>query len=308
MHKNDVHLTMSKVEGLIKSMARQVINEVQIATYEPGLVNTDNREEIREYAPSVFDIMQKSYRDIGGSYGVSNIKDLIRKTNILTLYVGGNHVYSAGVYSTSRGGKKLYGIGCDGSPLGKEGVRVIIRRDIAAYKDWYWCEASGAVEHLFQKNGGHAIPSLYAEEILLAPVVKIVDEYHYERYIAGHLVTKIIFGYKNEEIFEKIRKKRDNYDGLNRIYEFYRNVNEAKESAKGELPRETRMARHIIGTISDNLAEWAVSDLTPKQHQALIYSIGILEKGPTTNETEQSLLLARDMVENLPLFVSHRFR
>ena len=93
-------------------------------------------------------------------------------------------------------GKKRIGSAAVRSDLGSEAAKKIIASDIAPYDNWYWVEASGAIEHLFKKLGGNPIPSFLASKFLEKDVELIDgDPVHYKRAIGinKEIFTKMIF-------------------------------------------------------------------------------------------------------------------
>ena len=91
--------------------------------------------------------------------------------------------------------------------------------DINNCKSFYWCECVGSYvsEHYYSKFGGFPIPNIYAREILeqnekQKGIVKSLSEdgYHYEKYFKNldRCITKIIYGFKTVELFNKYVEDR----------------------------------------------------------------------------------------------------
>lgn len=76
----------------------------------------------------------------------------------------------------------------------------------------FWTECSGVLEILYSKYNGIKIPNVYASTILNTPVFiddKDNDGFQYYREIKDTRQKKVIFGFNNKEIFERVKSERE---------------------------------------------------------------------------------------------------
>ena len=95
-------------------------------------VNIINDEETkRKYAKDVWDILQKSYADIGGikGSGFGSIDDMIKNIPFWKLSVHNKVVDAVALYK-DKGGRKLVATGYNGSEVGRLAVTEMARADL----------------------------------------------------------------------------------------------------------------------------------------------------------------------------------
>jgi len=156
-------------------------------------INLHSDQEIKKYIDDIWDILQRSYKDIGGFATASSKEDLISKTGFAKLVRRNGRIVAVSLYKDKHGRKAIAG-GSDGTDQGIADLKKILYDDMKQQRAW--AEASGAVEHLLTKYGGVPISNEYAEELLGKQILsKDPDGYHYTREIGGKPYKKIIIGY-----------------------------------------------------------------------------------------------------------------
>lgn len=145
----------------------------------------------------------------------------------------------------------------------------------------YWAEVSGAIEYYFKKHNGYPMPNTLASEILNiseSEIKPLTDFVHYERPIGENreIFTKMIFGIKSEDIFQKAIKEVENYAS------FMREVNNITESTGHYTIKQTLF---IIENIYRAHEEDGFNELIPSWHKALIDSLNVLNNTPNKNQT-----------------------
>lgn len=114
-------------------------------------VNIFNDEETKkEYASDVWDILQKSYADIGGikGSGFNSIDDMIKNIPFWKLSVHNNVVDAVAMYK-DKGGRKLVATGYNGSEIGRLAVTEMAKADLERS---YGEKSKGALGSLMKSN------------------------------------------------------------------------------------------------------------------------------------------------------------
>lgn len=151
----------------------------------------------------MWDILQSSYKDIGGFKSAVSPEELVADSHLWKLAKRNGKIVAVGIFKDSHG-RKAIGYGSDGSPEGKRDVRMMSGEDVKMGR--MWGEASGAVEHIYKKLGATPIPAKYAHLLTGKEILEFnPDGYHYTRRIMGHPHEKILFGMVNvtPEMIEK---------------------------------------------------------------------------------------------------------
>ena len=91
----------------------------------------EDEETKRKYAKDVWDILQKSYADIGGikGSGFNSIDDMIKNIPFWKLSVHNNVVDAVAMYK-DKGGRKLVATGYNGSEVGRLAVTEMAKADL----------------------------------------------------------------------------------------------------------------------------------------------------------------------------------
>lgn len=147
--------------------------------------------------------------------GCDNARSLFKNANLIKIGFLNNEWVSISVYTGYKGGYKNVGITAttdnDLRKYGVDSVHTIIKEDIGNFRDFFWTECSGSVEHLYEKYDGIKIPNEYVFGILQIPINLDSDGFHYTRNIKGEPQRKVIYGFNNKETFEKVLNEREEY-------------------------------------------------------------------------------------------------
>jgi len=155
-------------------------------------INLHTDAEMEKYIDVIWDILQKSYKDIGGFLTARDKQELIQKTGLAKIVRRDGKIVAVALYKDNQG-RKVIGGGTDGSEQGKKDLKKIMYDDMKLKRAW--AEVSGAMEHILTKYEGVPIPNEYAEEILGKKILKKnPDGYHYTREIGGKEVEKMLIG------------------------------------------------------------------------------------------------------------------
>ena len=149
------------------------------------IVKVQDADEIAKYLPSVLDLIKLSYANVeGGFFGQTNPALLKKQISMLQLVFDGKRIIAGAMCKRFQESHKVSAMFCDQTPAGKRAFQAVIRENIKDFKNWVWCEVSGAPEHYYKKFGGHPIPNCFAEEILKKTgLVLNSDGFHYSREI-----------------------------------------------------------------------------------------------------------------------------
>ena len=169
------------------------------------ILNLVTPSDKQKYADQVWNVLQQSYAHIGGFGTAETPEELINRFHRWKIVVRNGQVTAVKV-EKDQYGRKSVGMGSDGTPQGKQDVRMLIKGDVAMNRTW--AETSGAPESLYKKYGAVPIPAKYAELLTKHSVISYnPDGFHYTRLFNGHPKEKIIFGFaylspKNIETLE----------------------------------------------------------------------------------------------------------
>lgn len=155
-------------------------------------INVFNNSDKQEYIDIVWDMLQTAYASIGGFKSVSNKDELMDNLYTWKLTINENKVVALGIYKKQHG-RKCIGLATDGTPSGKSQLINMIKEDIQSGKSWL--EASGCIEHIFNKHNAKKLPNKFAAIATGKQILELdPDGFHYVREIAGEKHRKIIFG------------------------------------------------------------------------------------------------------------------
>ena len=98
--------------------------------FEAYLNLTDESDKMK-YATQVFDIIQQSYSKIGGIHGsgFSSPEDMVKNIPWWKLFKKDDRIIACCLYK-NKNGRKLVAVASDGTPLGKDVAKRMLRDDI----------------------------------------------------------------------------------------------------------------------------------------------------------------------------------
>ncbi len=257
----------------------------QINVGEIKMLN--EQEEIEKYLPLIWDMLEKSYENIGGLQSYRDYNDFKKKKHILMVvrdFDNGNLLACATFRRIERS-LKMTAIGCNQEDNGKLALQQIVQHTISELELHFWAEVSGAIEHYFKKHDGYPMPNTIASKILqvseklITPSKK--DMVHYDRVIGqdGEKFTKMIYGIKSEEIFQEVLSEVEDY------YDFMKVVNNMVNESK-ETKYSVKQAIYIIENLYRMHEENGINELTPTWNEALRESMKVLN---STKERTQTI-------------------
>lgn len=176
----------------------EFLNETVIS---PGF--KPEHEPLREkHRQEIHDILHNSYKSIGGysghPSGSKEESDAIHHDITHTAIKATRHngkVTSAVLYKKQHG-RKIVGIGTDGSEHGKKGVVQTLTSDHRQKRAWG--EVSGKVEHLANKIGFPKLKAHHTTALIGKHTIHSDDGEHYTRSIGGHNHEKVGIGHPKE--------------------------------------------------------------------------------------------------------------
>ncbi len=222
-----------------------------------------NNDDMNIYVDIVWDMLQNSYKDIGGFLTANSKAELIKKSSLWKLDRRNNKIVAVAIYTSKNLGRKLIAVATDGTDTSKNSLFNIIREDIKMMNQRQaWAEVSGKMEYLYNKFGGVVIPSKYVQDILKdKEIYNKEDDGHYIRDIKGEPHKKIMYGWIDPDI------KRDVDSRLNESYEYIDKLNRDNIDIKANNITEKRLVSlfyesgRIVSNFVDNLRPLRESDI-----------------------------------------------
>lgn len=248
--------------------------------YPPYVVHViDDKEFLKGKRNEIFTLIRNTYSDKGGFAGADNPRTLIKDTDRAKLVFDENgKLIACALYYVDIGGFKRFGsAGISGNELSLKAVEDIIQSDIEPYDNWYWVEASGAIEHLFKKHNGNPIPNWIVKDLLElnedTPAGFRIDEsdnVHYFRDIGGREQRKMMFGFKDKEARNLAYSSVADYGefklGVNGMD---RRISESIDKVQQEIEE----ARKFIRRLFDLHYEDGFNEMLPEWRDRLVHSI-----------------------------------
>lgn len=251
--------------------------------YAPYVVHViEDKEFLKSRKNEIFTLVQNAYSDKGGFAGADNPRTLIKDTDRAKLVFDDNgEIIACALYWIDYGGFKRFGsAGIKGNSESLKAVEDIIKSDIEPYNNWYWVEASDAIEHLYKKNGGNPIPNWIVGEALRISKddtsfrIDKTDEVHYFRLIRGKDKRKMMFGFKDEET------KNRAYSAVKDYAKFKLDVNSIKErisESEDDIVVELEKARKFIRGMFDLHYEYGFNEMLPEWQKELLHYMDVIE-------------------------------
>ena len=252
----------------------------------------DEQEEIEKYLPLVWDMLEKSYENIGGLQSYRDYNDFKKKKHLLMVVRDFNNknLLACAVFRRIENSLKMTAIGCNQEDDGKLALQQIIQHTISELELHYWTEVSGVIEYYFKKHNGFPMPNAIASKILQVSDGSIIpskkDNIHYDRFFGQDRdrFTKMIYGIKSEEIFQEAMSEFEDY------YDFMKEVNKMVNESE-ETKYSVKQAIYIIENLYIMHEDNALNELIPKWHDALRDSVEVL------NSTKEKTQTISDYIE-----------
>lgn len=279
----------------------------KVMNKDSNLIDITDIEIMKKYIDEIWNIFIISYNKIGGFLGARNKTALLKNSSLMTLCLNNNKIIACAAYR-KLGGDKVIGIGCDQTELGKEGIKDILKRDIENYADFHWAEVSGVIEHWMKKYDGFPIPNVYASLVLGKKPEDIElseDGLHYSRIIGmnGDKITKSIYGFRNEDIFDRVTNDIEEYIGFKNI------INNSLKESFFNYTQEESQSMYIIDFINDCYNYRKIDELTPSMHNALAKSVLCLKNSSHINPTIKSYVqIGEYLLSDMEVFELHKIK
>lgn len=236
---------------------------MEYRTLNERFITVTNNNDMSRYIDIVWDMLQDAYKDIGGFLTAKTKLELIKKSSLWKLVRRNNKIVAVAIYTSKKAGRKLIAVACDGTIDGKNALYSIIKEDIKMMNQRQaWAEVSGKMEHLYNKFGGIIVPSKYIQDILSdKEIFNRKDDGHYSRNIKGEPHEKIIYGWIDPEIKQKVDS---------RLNESYNTIDAMKNDNIGisidnindkKLMKLFDESDRIISNFIDNLRPLRKSDI-----------------------------------------------
>lgn len=174
---------------------------------------------------------------------------------------------------------KLQAYGNDGTQFGKDGVKAIIKSDVAPYTNWVWGEVSDSIEHYFKKFEGYPLPNSFVAEVLKKSPDDIElskDGFHYKRKIGknNEATEKIVYGFPSQDVADRAMASA-NYE-IERHKLNMQLINEDETGKRGDLSFDG--ACSFVDQLSDLYDDEEWRQLTPGLSALLDQSIEVIKK------------------------------
>lgn len=226
-------------------------------------ITVTNNNDMNKYVNIVWDMLQDAYKEIGGFLTAKTKDELIKKSSLWKMVRRNGKILAVKIYTSKKGGRKSIACATNGTPEGKDALYSILKEDIKMMDQRQaWAEVSGKMEHLYNKFGGVVVPSKYIQDILAdKEIFNQKDDGHYSRNIKGEPHEKIIYGWIDPEIKQKVDS---------RLNESYNAIDIMKNDNKGisidnvndkKLMKLFDESDRIISNFIDNLRPLRKSDI-----------------------------------------------
>ena len=292
------------------------------------LVYISDPEQIEKCRDFVLDMCHKSYQPIGGFKSLANASDFTKRVNRIKMVLeaadsGDNAVGACGLYRYINDGWKAIGYASNKDvPSYIDCIKLIIRDDIAKYKDWYWVEASHAIAHLYEKMGGYSIPNIYVPEFTAYAVKEsdlMPDGFGYTRKIglgdAAVRVIKYLYGFPNRDMYMKIM---DIYGDMgnfvaevNKIKQLDKTVLESVNNIPGSLPSQVRTLIMFVYNLDDCIIDNDVYEFPPSWFETFHNVMRMLNQYAMKHPckaVEEAIKLGNDISTRITPLELHQFK
>ena len=170
------------------------------------ILNLHTTDEKMKYADKIWDMLQRSYKKIGGFKSANSPEELANDPGYWKVVRRGDHITALGVYKQvpNTDNFKMIASATETEPnpeggykvtaQGKKDYHMLKNDDIKTKRAW--TEVSGPAEKLMLKAGAKPIDNKYAEFLTGKKILDLnPDRYHYTRLIQGEPHEKIIVGF-----------------------------------------------------------------------------------------------------------------
>ena len=251
-----------------------------VKTYKRN--NMEDLAYIKANKAKIKNFMDAGYEDAGlGKFGSCRKPKSVADNTILLKVAEtiDGQILAMSIYTSYQTGLKCVGITklvtSDTllNQLAKDAIKYIIKEDISNFRDFYWTECSGVIEHWWSKYSGDMLripvtylPVIFGENVFENKKFRPIenDDYHYERVLLDedrneYIVKKCLFGFPNVNVLNEFIN-RENID----LDEFIKKIEEnvVLEHMFDGIPSDVRNARKVISYIAGSIEENYLYEIT----------------------------------------------
>lgn len=297
-NKYSEKLLEGRISRAVSSAINTFFGRVEL---KDGIHEIDNPYDIQKYGKYIWEILQNSYKPLGGFKSYETMQDMVNLISLAILCVKNRRIVACAIYRDDLGGQKLNGCGTiDGSSQNKQMLRMVIQDDIKNIQKYHWVEVSQPLERWFKEEGGNPIPSKLAHKLLhksQSKIQELGDGIHYNREIGlNHVVvTKAIYGFNSESTYNKVMNNLESLTGFSNYGDYKTYVNnlpEIKEdidySDNNPDPTIAKAMEVVIQV--GNIWEDGIREITPNIKKYLENSLSILSQYKNKDNQINSLI------------------
>jgi hypothetical protein len=309
MDNNIVKLTSNDLSEIVYSSIKRIMEERNNGNisfsenFNDIKVDFIQKDKILPIIDTIWDMFLLSYDNIGGLKTYKSKSQFAKIVKYAKIAYCNGKIVACATYRKMEDSYKMVAIGCNQEESGKNGLQCIIKDDISKINYHFWAEVSGAIEHYFKKYNGYPMPNMLAPQILQVNESAIrpssTDLVHYERLISDEWYEKMIFGIKNEEIYQAALKAVDDYS------KFMTDVNKINENFNNGLKYSVKQAMYIIENIYRAHEEDGFNELVPSWYEALLESKKTLMNTEKTETIIDYIEYCDYLLETMPLLQLH---
>ena len=233
-----------------------------------GFIHTFGYEDIDKFKDTVREIIKGGYEKLKGTR--ADIETVLRdpesRYRVFSLSSDENdqdNFCAVTIHKIHDGHPRLRYIAGRGE-FGTKGVYALIEYEIKNDKYCCFAEVSGAIEHMYAKSNGYVVPNTFVKRILgnrgIIPIEG--DFFHYEhRYPDGTMYVKMLYGFKSQDLFNKMTENLlyyiENF-GNYETYEQYRDAANKLIAASRNKNESLRLLLEQDEYCVKEILDWAI--------------------------------------------------
>lgn len=173
------------------------------------VVNLHSTDEKMAYADEVWDMLQRSYKKMGGFKSAGSPEELANEPGYWKVVRRGDKITAVGIYKKSPQTNNFKAIASatetelnpetgeyKATAQGLKDYNMVKSADVKLNRSW--AEVSGPAEKIMIRSGAKPVENKYAEFLTGKKIVDLnPDGYHYTRLIQGEPHEKVIVGFIN---------------------------------------------------------------------------------------------------------------
>lgn len=188
--------------------------------------------------------------------------------------------------------------------------------DITKYKDWYWCETSGAYTRYFSKiSDAEEMPFEFAKEVIkgcddLIEVDGKPNHYHKCYNGSEFFFEYVIYAFKNKKIIQRVVKQFEEEFNLQKLFNIFKITEKeffsfSKENINDKNSNIIDLAYDIANWIIDADEDFGIARI-PKSFKK--YLKKCIEIFKNIKEYSSVMRCSRYFIQNKNLLSYHNFK